>query len=386
MPVASQVRVPADQSMLTSEWLREALREGGVSTPEITSLDIKEIGVGRGYVCLSLRLTPHYAGPRGEAPRSLVAKIPGFVAMPDEDSRLLVEELRAAEVHWYRDLSKDCPVRVPHSYWGGVDTSNAATAVLLEDLGDLRATDQSIGLTPDELALAVDALAKVHARWWEQPRVRELPWLRGPEYTGALWQKRFADGWPAARRTLGDALPAAFTPIGDGICNRMAGLFCEAAASASTLVHGDYRAENLLFAPAGSRDEICILDWQIAQWGSGLGDLGYLLGQSVLPEQRARTEHDLVRRYYEGLRSGGVSGYSLKDCELDYRRGLLTSTMIAFQAFGLLDQMIADGPGDVDAEGRDLWQKWIDSAVALIAMIAERSAIAAVENDAGSVL
>ena len=39
---------------------------------------------------------------------------------------------------------------------------------------------------------------------------------------------------------------------------------------------------------------------------AGANDLAYFIGASFLPEQRGVVEEELVRRYYEGLRSNGI--------------------------------------------------------------------------------
>ena len=51
-------------------------------------------------------------------------------------------------------------------------------------------------------------------------------------------------------------------------------------------MHGDFRADNLLFGPARP----VVLDWQTASFGAGTGDLAYFLGSSLLVP--LRQEHE----------------------------------------------------------------------------------------------
>ncbi|MFF0105906.1 phosphotransferase family protein [Streptomyces hirsutus] len=54
------------------------------------------------------------------------------------------------------------------------------------------------------------------------------------------------------------------------------------AQSDTTLVHGDYRLGNLMFAPGSTPRLLALLDWELATLGDPLTDLGYLL--STYPE------------------------------------------------------------------------------------------------------
>ena len=58
-----------------------------------------------------------------------------------------------------------------------------------------------------------------------------------------------------------------------------------------TIVHGDFRADNLLFGPARP----VVLDWQTASFGTGTSDLSYFLGSSLPVPVRQQHEEALVR-------------------------------------------------------------------------------------------
>lgn len=49
------------------------------------------------------------------------------------------------------------------------------------------------------------------------------------------------------------------------------------ASGAATIVHGDYRLDNAMFAPEPPARILAILDWEMATLGDPLADLGYLL-------------------------------------------------------------------------------------------------------------
>jgi aminoglycoside phosphotransferase (APT) family kinase protein len=83
----------------------------------------------------------------------------------------------------------------------------------------------------------------------------------------------------------------------------------------ATIVHGDFRIDNMIFAPQPPAQVIGVLDWEMATIGDPLADLGYLLsfwseatdpvGGSVLSVSSLTrlegfpTRHEVVERYAE---------------------------------------------------------------------------------------
>jgi aminoglycoside phosphotransferase (APT) family kinase protein len=91
------------------------------------------------------------------------------------------------------------------------------------------------------------------------------------------------------------------------------------------LIHGDYRLDNLLFAPDGA---VLAVDWQTMELGSPGRDLAYFLTTALSREARRANEAELLRVYHDQLGAYGVAGYSLEDCRTDYRRGMLQAPFI----------------------------------------------------------
>jgi aminoglycoside phosphotransferase (APT) family kinase protein len=93
----------------------------------------------------------------------------------------------------------------------------------------------------------------------------------------------------------------------------------------ATVVHGDYKLDNVAFAPASPARLVAILDWEMATIGDPLADLGFLtatwlqgddperlLGLSRAPtEPGYPTRADLVARYAaaSGLDTSGLAWY-----------------------------------------------------------------------------
>ena len=96
-------------------------------------------------------------------------------------------------------------------------------------------------------------------------------------------------------------------------------------------MHGDFRADNLLFG--GPR--VVVVDWQTVGLGAGPTDLAYLLGASLLPEVRRVHEAALVDRYVAGLAAQGVA-VDRDDVWTQYRRYAFGGLIMAIVAQALV--------------------------------------------------
>lgn len=112
------------------------------------------------------------------------------------------------------------------------------------------------------VAELVDRLLDLHA---VEPQMLGLPYRGGETYLErqvSLWRARWEESKVRELPDI-DALGA------------------ELAASLprsqrTTLVHGDYKLDNVVFAVAGAPRLVAILDWEMATAGDPLADLGYL--------------------------------------------------------------------------------------------------------------
>ena len=123
---------------------------------------------------------------------------------------------------------------------------------------------------------------------------------------------------------------AAFAPDEIAFYERFgesAGNWFGARARARTLVHSDFRPDNLLFAADGSGPRVAAVDWQGFGRGCGMADVSFLLGNSLEPDVRRAHEERIVRDYHAGLGAAGVGSYSFDECWDDYARSLLSALL-----------------------------------------------------------
>jgi aminoglycoside phosphotransferase (APT) family kinase protein len=96
-----------------------------------------------------------------------------------------------------------------------------------------------------------------------------------------------------------------------------------------SIVHGDYRLDNMLFGRPGSRKPLTVVDWQTVSWGQPLLDASYFLGAGLPVSDRRAHEKALLREYYDGLLALGVSGFSWEACWEEYRRNTFHGVLMA---------------------------------------------------------
>jgi len=97
-------------------------------------------------------------------------------------------------------------------------------------------------------------------------------------------------------------------------------MLADLSSGPNTMVHGDFRADNILFDADGS---IVLLDFQLIGSGSASYDLAYFVTQSLDPSVAGAEERGLFDRWLAGLHAGGVSPDETGRLWDDYRKAAL---------------------------------------------------------------
>ena len=369
---------------VTAEWLTEALREGG-HLPEgrVARVEVSTDGIGFGYISETVRLIPTYEGADGSAPASIVAKLPVSVDFPEYLKPWAAQAVET-ELHFYPQAGGDCAARVPRCY-GAAFEGWRSYALLLEDLSELESLSQVDSCPRDRADVIVTMLGALHAQWWESDRLRAASWLPSPERQSELNTPLVEGGWGLFAERIVPRVDPNFLPVGERLVRDFAGIFERGAASAATLVHGDFRIENFLFGRPGAPDEVVFIDWQLSGYGSGLRDMAYFVSQGFDPNERREVEDDLLATYHASLVANGVTGYSLAQCHEDYRLGLLWSMYAPIIGMtGMAER--EPPPPDAPEEERKAFDEMIETGVALVTVMAERNILAVMDTKAGELL
>lgn len=334
-PISNAPEFPRTPDEITSDWLTGVLRSQGVlGADRVVSVAWEGIGEGFGLWSEVVRLRLTYDTTVAGAPATLIAKFPSS----DEEirAREVSSGIAAREVRFYQTLASEVPVLTPRCYFAETNrpaqnvtrlprstpawlvrlllrmaqrsavTSNAGFVLLLEDLGSEDLGDQVRGCEPEEIAAAVTSLSALHSRYWESDETHSVRWL--PELvTAPRWfHSEYLRALPFFIETRGEELSPGMHDQLDWLARNGARVIAEVGGFPTTLIHGDFRLDNLCFGPNG----VVVFDWQNVQVGPGVADITALTG----PMTKEQTT-GVLGLYHGLLVEQGVRGFSLEECQ-----------------------------------------------------------------------
>ena len=189
--------------------------------------------------------------------------------------------------------------------------------MVLEVLVGHRIIDQTLGIGIEDARRAVDALAKIHAKWWGKADGLAADGttiaFSDPIYPAVL-PFVFAEGWEKVKKELD--LSESMLKIGEKFAPEIGNLMSSLMAGPTTLAHGDFRADNMMFT---KDNDFILYDFQLIGTGSGAYDLAYFVTQSLTAQDASKYEGELFERWLEGLRSNGVTDIDRERLWLQYR-------------------------------------------------------------------
>jgi aminoglycoside phosphotransferase (APT) family kinase protein len=301
--------IPASIDEVTAAWLAE------VTGREVEAVGIEQIGEGIGVSSALYRCWLDCGG----MPESVIVKLPALDEAAVFTSTVL--SMYKREVAFFRELAALSPIRVPACHHAAVDDESRFLLVM-EDLGEHRVVDQVLGMGLDDARAAVDGLARWHATWWGKAEALAEAGvtlsLADPIYP-AIVPMVFDEGWDKVI-AAGIDVPDPIRAVREGFNAALPGLLADLAQAPTTVIHGDYRADNLVFCPDGS---VAAFDFQLIGTGSGSYDLAYFVTQSLEPSLASAEERGLFERYTAGLLAGGVPEGDLGRLWEDYRKAAL---------------------------------------------------------------
>ena len=319
------IRLPTGVDQIDAAWLTDALRRGGALANDafIATCEAQPLGVGGGLIGSLARVRIGYDGAPTGAPTRLIAKFPSPVAA----NRAVADafDMYGREVRFYETLAATTSLGHPRCYFAARASDSSDFVLLLEDLGDRRIGDQVEGSGLADAEVVVDAMAAFHAQNWNRVSEPRFDWLTSHANDVQIggMQAGFTQGWPKFASDFAAFIPPTVLRWGGRVGPNTGAILRALCSGPQTICHADFRLENMFFAAHPSQPEFAIVDWQSITKSSGAQDLAYYLTQSVRLDVRRRHERELLARYLDGLRTGGVRDYDIDDLELAYRRATL---------------------------------------------------------------
>lgn len=323
---------------------------GAIATPPV-SLTPEPMGAGVGLLGTLIRL--HLTWPDDvDGPASVVAKLPTTSAANQTIVDRFGYDRREAGV--YRDLRPWERAPAPRALAQGWDDRTGRGWLLLEDLGHLEAGDQVAGATETQARATAAALARWHAAWWNDDALSNHRWLpSAADPVVAGYGTIFDLTWETCAERLGGVDDDIAAAVMEG--RRWFDTAIEEFSSGPrTLVHGDARLDNVLFAP----DHAVLLDFQLAARGRGAYDLAFFCAGSLTTDDRRRLEPELLDIYRRTLADRGID-VALPTLWRDYRLGHMLNLPNPVSALAVVS------PGD--ARGAEMLRRNAERGLAAVA-------------------
>ena len=272
-----------------------------------------------------IRLRLGYDDASDDAPRSVIFK-------SSHPERLdATSDGGYNEVSFYAEVATDMPEGiVPGCFEAHWDRGSNAWHLVLEDLTNSHsiATTEPIPPTQPQCEGIVRALARVHAHWWDSPRLGTT--VGRWQDDGAMRRNisEFATVFERFASHLGDRLSVERRVLYARFIDAVPRLLTQRYQSHRnmTVVHGDAHLWNFFLPRDGGR-EIRIFDWQNWRIGFASTDLAYMMATHWYPERRRRMEQPLLDHYHAAIQEHGVHDFDRAALGQDYRLAVLFQLM-----------------------------------------------------------
>jgi Ecdysteroid kinase-like family len=252
-----------------------------------------------------LRVTWNEAGERAGLPNNLFIKSTPLSAK----NRCMVGPLDMAvnEVRFYKSAAAELGGAVPTARYAYAGMGARFLIVLDDVVADGGRTYAVADRCDIEHARGlIDFFAALHSRFWASPRFqRDLTWARtwSTRPGSAILNYFYKRGRRDALRLNHPASTPAVHAVAAALDDHADAYYKEFEAGPLTLLHGDSHLGNS-FSWADGRSGM--LDWQVVWQGPGLREVAYWMTTGLDVDMRRTQERDLLDRYLEGLRRGGV--------------------------------------------------------------------------------
>jgi aminoglycoside phosphotransferase (APT) family kinase protein len=324
---------PAQPNEITAEWLTAVVQANG-DDGVVDSFELRTVGEGVGMMGVLNRIIPHYSS--GSGPASMIAK---FAATNDANLGVAVTfDIYRREVLFYRHLAGATGMRVPHILFDAIEGPSDFVLVM-EDLTGYQMGDQISGCSPQQAMVCMDEMAKLHATFWGRvggPEFDFVPY-HYPTFHSATMLQAAEGGWDNFTTVFADRVPQFMIDIKDRYFAAVPAMQAWLNTDPITLVHGDFRMDNLMFGSGPEQSAVAVLDWQGTLRCKAAQDVAYLLSHSIEVEERRVHERSLIAHWHAQLLANGVTDYTPEQAWEDYRRAVLYLWVYVMVIAGALD-------------------------------------------------
>ena len=313
-----------------------------ISNPAIRDVVVEDLGSASNAFGRVLRCHLTTDGDLAADPATVIVKLPPADRRAFRFARWMWMHER--ECLYYRRLARHAPIRSPALLYGDFDQDTHRFVLVLEDLRDLEVPVQVAGVSAGRARLAAREISRLHGHFWGAV---DCPTLSGCRDIFDPKIRRFMQiayllFLPVVLERFGDSFSPQTRRLAEALGPRITAHFAAVSAGPRTLVHGDYRGENMFFRPevgggASAGDDFAVVDWQGCGLGPGLYDVAYFLGTNVVPGDRRRIEREALEEYHDIVCRLGARDFTFDDCWRSYRQNMLGVLVACILGCGGLD-------------------------------------------------
>lgn len=305
---------PSTLDELTNDFLSQILNQ------KVESFTSTRIGETTGYMSEVYRVK---LSPDNETLKSVVIKF------PNASGSAFLSETYATELEFYKFLDKNneiAGIQTPTCYFVDSTPKYDKFILVLEDfdepysVGNLRKD-----LKKQEVIQCLIELAKFHAHWWG--RMDSIKFEKLSTSLVTTWGASVGNCWNNGAKEKFD-VEGVLTDEIEKAANFVGKYGKSIQVKNRTLVHGDFRSDNVLIWRGDESGEIPTkrivgIDFQIIHWGNPMEDVAYFMSSGVSQGMLQENYLEFLSIYHDELVKQGVEEYSLEECVHDYKENLI---------------------------------------------------------------
>ncbi|MEN9926750.1 MAG: hypothetical protein RL268_2876 [Pseudomonadota bacterium] len=294
-------QIPSHPAAIQPDWLTERLRAAGaLHEGAVTAIRWEPIGTGQ--VGDSARFHLSYDRP-GAGPATVAGKFPA----EDQNSRGTAAAfgLYSKEVGFYREIAPHLDVRVPQALVAEIAEDGVDFVLIFEDLGPARGGNQLASCSFADAQAGLRQAAAMHGPSWNNPVLTGIDLLQPREGHAEQVKALYGNAQAIFRERYADSLEPELMAICEQLNEAKEEWFGRESAD-KTIVHGDFRLDNMLFDIKGGAEPIAVLDWQTVAVGNPMMDIGYFMGTGIGDDLRRAHEGELLDLYCAEMTARGV--------------------------------------------------------------------------------
>ncbi|MFL5803134.1 MAG: phosphotransferase [Roseiflexaceae bacterium] len=316
-------QVITDPQQVSAAWLTEVLgRSGALRAGRVRDVTREAANSINAQI---VNIKPHYDDQAaGALPQALLLKI-----CAGGDS------FGPSEVHYYtRDYTGLAGAPIPRCYDAQFSAERQAYHILMDDLSATHHATWDATPTLAYGCAVAEALAALHAHWWEPERLSMIGAAIPGEHEIGAYIGHIRPGLEPLIETLEDTPDPAWRHALVEIFVRHPAKMLERTHDGTgfTLIHGDVNPGNVL-APISGAGPVYLIDrqpfdWSLTTW-LGVSDIAYMIIHRWGNELRQELELPILRHYHAALEQRGVAGYAWEQLLRDYRLAAVQSVYVA---------------------------------------------------------